>query len=261
MTRVEEPSTEDQRPDADAADQLRKSTGAPIPERRHPPFFVTFYRSAVVKKWLMAVSGIVLLGYVLAHMVGNLKVFLGREHINDYADWLRDLGEPVFPHETVLWAMRVVLLGAFVIHIVAAYQLTMMNRRARPAGYKAPRDYAVANYASRTMRWSGVIVLLFVVFHLLDLTFGTANPDFIEGDPYNNMIVSFEQVPVAIVYILANLALGLHIFHGAWSMFQSLGVNNPRFNAWRRYFATAFAGAIVVGNVSMPLLIVTRVYP
>ena len=261
MTRVEEPSTEDQREDADAADRLLRSTGAPVPERREPPFLLSFYRSAVVKKWLMALSGIVLLGYVLAHLIGNLKVFLGREHINEYARWLRDLGEPALPHEVVLWLMRAVLLGAFVLHIVAAYQLTMVNRKARTTAYKSPRDYAVATYASRTMRWSGVIVLLFVIFHLLDLTFGTANPDFIEGDPYNNMIVSFRQVPVAIAYVVANLALGIHIFHGAWSMFQSLGVNNPRFNALRRSFATAFTAVIVVGNLSMPLLIVTRAYP
>jgi succinate dehydrogenase / fumarate reductase cytochrome b subunit len=258
VTRVEERSTED----ADAAAALTRSTGAPVPApRRPPPFVVQFYRSAVVKKWLMAISGIVLLGYVLAHMVGNLKVFLGREHINEYAEWLRDLGEPVFPRTTVLWALRTMLIAAFAIHILAAYQLTLMNRRARPTAYKSPREYVVANYASRTMRWSGVIVLLFLVFHLLDLTWGNANPDFALGDPYRNMIASFERIPVAIVYIVANVALGFHIFHGAWSMFQSLGWNNPRFNSWRRHFATAFAGAIVVGNVSMPLLITAGVRP
>jgi succinate dehydrogenase / fumarate reductase cytochrome b subunit len=242
------------------AGELSDAPGVNTP-RRQPPFLVTFYRSAVAKKWLMAVTGIMLLGYVLAHMVGNLKVFLGKEDINEYADWLRRLGEPALPREVVLWALRVGLLAAFVIHIVAAYQLTMMNRRARPTQYKSPRDYAAASFASRTMRWTGIIVLLYVIFHLLDMTFGTVNPGYEGGNPYRNMIASFDRVPVAVAYILANLALGFHIFHGAWSMFQSLGFNNPRYNAWRRYFAIGFAGLITTGNVAMPLLITTGVYP
>jgi len=238
-------------------------TDAPIASapRRQTPFLVTFYRSAVAKKWLMAISGIVLLAYVLVHMVGNLKVFLGKDDINEYADWLRRLGEPALPREVVLWGLRVGLIAAFVIHIVAAYQLTMINRRARPTQYKSPRDYAAASFASRTMRWTGVIVGLFLIFHLLDLTFGTVNPGFESGNPYRNMIATFERVPVAVAYIVANLALGFHIFHGAWSMFQSLGFNNPRYNAWRRYFAIGFAGLITAGNVAMPLLITTKVYP
>ena len=114
-----------------------------------------------------------------------------------------------------------------------------MNQRARPVKYQSQRDYVAANFASRTMRWTGVIVALFVVFHLLDLTWGTANPDFVRGDAYDNLFDSFERVPVAIVYIVAMLALGIHIFHGAWAMFHSLGLNNPRYNVWRRYFAAA----------------------
>ena len=140
---------------------------------------------------------------------------------------------------------------------MAAVQLTRMNRRARPERYHAKRDYVAANYASRTMRWTGVIVGLFIVFHLLDLTWGPANPRFVRGDPYNNLFYSFQRAPVAVVYIVANILLGVHIFHGAWSMFQSLGWNNPRYNRWRRWFASAFAGVIIVGNVSMPLLITT----
>ena len=140
-----------------------------------------------------------------------------------------------------------------------AAQLTRMNHKARPDKYQSPRDYAAANFASRTMRWTGVIVGLFLIFHLLDLTWGTANPDFHRGDVYDNVIASFERVPVAIVYIAANIALGIHIFHGAWSMFQSLGWNSPRYNSWRRAFAVAFAAVITVGNVSMPLLVVTGV--
>jgi len=228
---------------------------------RQPPFLLAFYRSAVVKKWLMAVSGIILLGYVLVHMVGNLKVFIDKHAINTYADWLRNLGEPALPRTVVLWSLRTVLIAAFFIHIIAAYQLTRMNHKARPVKYQSPRDYAAANFASRTMRWTGIIVGLFVIFHLLDLTWGPANPHFVRGDPYDNLMESLHRVPIAIVYIVANLALGLHIFHGAWSMFQSLGWNNPRFNKWRRYFAIGFAGVITAGNITMPLLIVTKVYP
>jgi succinate dehydrogenase / fumarate reductase, cytochrome b subunit len=261
VAKVEEVvSTASQEPGADDADRLARYTGPPVPlPRPHGHFLRRFWHSAVGKKWVMALSGILLLGYVLAHMIGNLKVFLGKDHINDYGEWLRTLGEPVFPRTVVLWGMRVALIAAFALHIIAAYQLTRMNQKARPAGYRSPRDYAAANFASRTMRWSGIIVALFVVFHLLDLTWGTANPHFVRGDPYDNLFESFDRVPVAIAYIVAMLALGIHIFHGAWSMFQSLGLNNPRWNIWRRYFAVAFAAVVTVGNVSMPLLITTGV--
>jgi len=261
MAKVEEEvSTGSQNAGADDASVLTRYTGPPVPEpRRQGHFLVRFWRSAIGKKWVMAISGIILLGYVLAHMIGNLKVFLGREHINVYGEWLRPLGEPAFPRTVVLWGMRVVLVAAFAGHIIAAYQLTRMNQKARPTRYQSRRDYVAANFASRTMRWTGIIVGLFVTFHLLDLTWGSANPHFVRGDPYDNLFYSFDRVPVAIVYIIAMLALGLHIFHGAWSMFQSLGLNNPRWNLWRRYFAIALAVVITVGNVSMPLLITTGV--
>jgi succinate dehydrogenase / fumarate reductase cytochrome b subunit len=258
MAKVEV-STADQEAGADDADVLTRYTGAPIPRApRHGSPLLRFWQSAVGKKWVMALSGIGLLGYVLAHMVGNLKLFLGKGHLNEYAEWLRTLGEPALPRSVVLWAMRIGLLAAFVLHIVAAAQLTRMNQRAR-GQYQAPRDYVAANFASRTMRWTGVIIALYVIFHLLDLTWGPANPQFKRGDPFDNVIESFQRVPVAIVYIIANLALAIHIFHGTWSMFQSLGWNNPRFNIYRRYFAAAFALVIGIGNVSMPLLVVTGV--
>jgi succinate dehydrogenase / fumarate reductase cytochrome b subunit len=114
-----------------------------------------------------------------------------------------------------------------------------------------------ADFASRTMRWSGVIVLLFVVFHLLDLTWGPANPDFRDGDPYHNVVVSFQRWPVAIVYIVANLALALHLYHGAWSLFQSMGWSHPRWNAWRRRFAVAFMVVVAGGNITFPIVVLT----
>jgi succinate dehydrogenase / fumarate reductase cytochrome b subunit len=218
-----------------------------------------FWRSAVGKKWVMAVTGIVLLAFVLGHMIGNLKVYLGAGPLDHYAEWLRTLGEPALPRTVLLWIVRVGLISAFFFHILSAAQLTRMNHRARPTKYESPRDYAAANFASRTMRWTGVIVGLFLIFHLMDLTWGNANPSFVRGNTYENVIHSFQRVPVAIVYIFANLALAVHIFHGAWSMFQSLGLNNPKWNHARRTFAIGFATIIAIGNVSMPLLVVTGV--
>jgi succinate dehydrogenase / fumarate reductase, cytochrome b subunit len=258
VTKVDsEISTADQKPDADAADVLVRYVGAPVQlPKPKGHFLVRFWKSAVGKKWIMAVSGIILLGYVLAHMIGTLKVFLGRDQINTYAEWLRDLGEPALPRTVVLWAMRTVVIAAFFVHIVAAYQLTRMNQAARPVKYQSPRDYVAANFASRTMRWTGVIIGLFLIYHLLDQTWGPANSHFVRGDPYHNMFDSFQRVPVAIVYIVANIALGIHVFHGAWAMFNSLGINNPKYNPWKRYFAGGLATVLTVGYVSMPLLIV-----
>ena len=257
MTKVAEPTPANPTPQGSGPAGV--TPGGAARPRREPPFVVTFYRSAIAKKWLMAITGIMLMGFVLAHMIGNLKVYLGEEHLNSYAEWLRDFGEPAFPRSFLLWCLRVGLITAFVVHIVAAAQLTRMNHKARPDKYESPRDYAAANFASRTMRWTGVIVGLFLIFHLLDLTWGTANPDFHRGEVYENLIASFERVPVAVVYIAANIALGIHLYHGGWSMFQSLGWNSPRYNPWRRAFAIAFAAVITIGNVSMPLLVVTGV--
>ncbi|CAN5253562.1 succinate dehydrogenase cytochrome b subunit [soil metagenome] len=242
----------------------RDESSAPTPvvngrTRRRASWPLEFYRSAIGKKWVMAVTGIVLLGYVLAHMVGNLKAYLGPEDLDHYGEFLRELLVPILPRTVALWLMRTALIVAFFLHIHAAYALTRMNHRARTEKYQSSRDYVVANFASRTMRWSGVIVGLFVIFHLADLTWGTANPDFERGAPYHNMVESFERPVVALASIVANIALGLHIFHGAWSMFQSLGWNNPRFNRWRLSFARGFAAVIVVGNVSFPVMVLAGV--
>ncbi|HEX5366868.1 MAG TPA: succinate dehydrogenase cytochrome b subunit [Acidimicrobiales bacterium] len=231
------------------------------PKRRRPaPWPVELYRSAVGKKWVMALTGIVLMGYVFAHMIGNLKVYLGAEDINHYGEFLRDLLVPILPRTVALWLMRVGLAVAFALHVHAAYSLTRMNRRARAGGgYVSKRDYQAATAASRSMRWTGVVVGLFLVWHLADLTWGTVNPDFVRGDVYRNMVASFERPAVSAIYIVANIALGLHLFHGAWSMFQSLGLNNPRWNSWRRGFAVAFATVVMVGNVSFPIAVLTGV--
>ncbi|MBA2530242.1 MAG: succinate dehydrogenase cytochrome b subunit [Euzebyales bacterium] len=228
--------------------------------RRKRAWAVEFYRSAIGKKYVMAVTGLILMVFVVAHMVGNLKLYLGAEPLNVYAEWLRDVGYPALPHSGLLWIMRGGLIVAFVLHLHAAWALTRMNRRARPQGYASKRDYLAADFAARTMRWSGIIVLLFIAFHLADLTFGVANTaEFTAANPYANTVRSFQRWPVSVFYILANVALGIHLFHGAWSMFQSMGINNRRFNHWRRHFATAFAVVVTLGNVSFPVAVLAGI--
>jgi succinate dehydrogenase / fumarate reductase, cytochrome b subunit len=230
---------------------LRRPVSGPAPDARRPGLYSTH----VGKKYAMAISGMVLMLFVLAHMIGNLKLYLGASSLDRYSAWLRNVGEPALPRQTLLWTVRIVLIAAVAVHIHSAYALTMVNRRARPVAYRSPRDYVAASFASRTMRWSGIIVALFVVFHLLDLTWGTANPSFRADDPYHDVVVSFQRWPVAIAYIVANLALATHLYHGAWSLFPSMGW----VNRWRRPFAVAFAAVIAAGNVSFPLAVLTGV--
>jgi succinate dehydrogenase cytochrome b subunit len=215
------------------------------------------YATAVGKKYAMAISGIVLMAFVLGHMVGNLKLYFGAGSLDSYGHWLRNVGEPALPREALLYIERAILLAAAVIHVHAAYALTLINRRARPDAYRSPRDYVAADFASRTMRWTGVIVLLFVAFHLLDLTWGPTNPHFVSGDPYGNVVASLQRWPVALVYIAANLALAVHLYHGAWSLFQSMGWQAGR--RWRRHFAIAFMLVVAGGNISFPIAVLTGV--
>jgi succinate dehydrogenase / fumarate reductase cytochrome b subunit len=219
-------------------------------------WFGEFYKSALGKKAVMAVSGIILFGFVLVHMIGNLKLYEGPKLLNSYAGFLRSVGTPALPTSGLLWIARSVLLAAVFLHIWAAWQLTLMNRQARPAGY-AERRVVQATYASRTMRWGGVIILLFVIYHLLDLTWGVTNPDYIDKDVYHNVVASFSRWWIAGFYIVAQIALGFHLYHGLWSLFQSLGWNHPRFNRWRSGFAHAFAWIITLGNISFPLAVLS----
>ena len=245
-----------------ATQQDLSSAPTPVvngPTRRRAFWPLELYRSAVGKKWVMAITGIMLLGFVFGHMIGNLKVYLGADDMNHYGEFLRELLVPLLPRTWFLWLMRGGLIVAFALHIHAAYTLTRMNHRARPDDYAGGRDYVAADFASRSMRWTGIIVGLYILFHLADLTWGTVNDDFVRGDTYGNLVASFERVPVAILYIVANVALGIHIFHGTWSLFQSLGLNSPRFNEWRRRFAQGFAALIVVANVSFPIAVLTGV--
>jgi succinate dehydrogenase / fumarate reductase cytochrome b subunit len=208
-----------------------------------------FLGSTIGKKVVMALTGVVLFGYVIAHMLGNLQLYMGAAVLNAYAAWLREL-----LHGAGLWIARAVLLSAAVLHIWAAAAITMVDRAARPVGYREWQARE-STYASRTMRVSGVFLLAFIVYHLLDLTLGTVNPSFTEGDVYHNVVASFRVAPVAVFYVAAMLALGLHLQHGVYSMFQTLGVSHPRWERVAHRTATALAVAVVVGNISFPLAV------
>ena len=233
--------------------------------RKRRPFLLDLYGTAVGKKYVMAITGIGLMGFVIFHMIGNLKMYLGAEDLNHYAHFLEQLLYPILPEKATLWILRLGLIGMVLLHLHAAYTLTILNRQARPVKYQSERDYQVASFASRSMRLTGVVVLLFVIWHLLDLTFGVVNsktgeigPEGVK-DVYGAVVHSFERVPVALFYILANLALGTHLYHGVWSLFQSLGWNNPRFNRWRKSIATGVATIVVVGNVSFPVAVMAGI--
>ncbi len=248
-----------------ATPTINKKSAQPV-RRDKPkelPFPLNIYQTAVGKKWVMAITGLILLGFVLFHMLGNLKLYIGEiEHngeleqdINIYGEFLRDMLTPLFPRTYFLWLLRFGLIGAFGLHIHSAYTLTRLNQVSN-VRYQSKPDWLASNFASRTMRVSGIIVALYLVFHLADLTWGIIpGYDYIRGDVYHNVTESLSNPIVAIVYIVANMALALHIFHGAWSLFQSLGINNPRYNAARRYFAAGFALLILVGNISFPLAV------
>ena len=212
-----------------------------------------FLDSSIGKKAVMAATGIVLFGFVVVHMIGNLQVYLGPLAMNEYALSLREL-----LHGAGIWIARVVLLACVAVHIWAAVSLTIENRKARPQGYRR-RRWQESTYASRTMVWSGPILALFVVYHLLHLTTGTVHPNFVEGDVYHNFVAGFRVLPVSAFYMAAMLALGLHLHHGVWSMLQTLGLSHPRWNPLRQAFAGGITAVVVIGNLSFPIAVLLGV--
>ena len=210
---------------------------------------VRFYQVPIGKKAIMAVTGVILFGYVVGHLLGNLQVFLGPRKLNDYARFLH-------ANPTLLWGTRGLLLVSATLHIWSSLELALLRRAARPIGY-VKYGNVQASYSSRTMMWSGPIIAAFVVYHLLHFTFGTVHPSFQSLDVYNNVVTGFRSVPVSVAYISAMLLLGMHLQHGLWSMFQSLGANHPRYTPLLRGAAALSAWVVVAGNISIPIAVLT----
>ena len=210
----------------------------------------SFYKTALGKKTVMAVTGVVGFGFVIGHLLGNLQFFLGPEVLNEYAASLRR-------QPGLLLLARAALLAAVLLHLIAALQLTMQNSAARPRAYRAWTP-GKSTFASRTMKWSGLLLLFFIAYHLLHLTFGVVHPNFKHGpggvpDAYHNVVAGFSSIPVSLAYIAAMICLGFHLSHGVWSMFQSIGWNHPRYMPIVRKLAVLAAILIVLGNISIPI--------
>jgi succinate dehydrogenase / fumarate reductase cytochrome b subunit len=232
-----------------------RTTFHPVPELRMSRV-TTLTQSLVGKKVVMAVSGVVLLGFVLGHMLGNLKIFQGPEHFNAYAEGLRTVGAPFFGRGQLLWLVRIVLIAAAGLHIWAAYVVTRASWAARPVGYRTLR-LVETTYAARTLRWGAVIILLFVVYHLLDLTFGAANPAGAGADPYDKVVTDFAPSHwyVTAFYAAAVVMVGLHLRHGLWSAFQTLGWSRRARYRGLRLFADTAAALLVIGFLSVPVMV------
>ncbi|WP_420078863.1 succinate dehydrogenase [Streptomyces sp. JL4002] len=224
---------------------------------RRPSTPRTIWDSSVGKKSVMAASGLVMLGYLVVHMLGNLKIFFGADEFNGYAHWLRTLGSPFLHHEWALWIVRVVLVAAVVAHAVSAYQLSRRDIKARPVKYAHKRRRA--SYATRTMRWGGVILGLFIVWHLLDLTTLTVNERAWAGHPYENVLATFSTWYGNTVYLVAMAALGLHVRHGFWAAAQTLGAGRARRDKALKATANGLALVLFAGFVSVPVAVMTGV--
>jgi succinate dehydrogenase / fumarate reductase cytochrome b subunit len=212
---------------------------------------LTFLGSSIGKKVVMAATGLVLYGFVLGHMVGNLQIYLGPKALNDYAEFLQH-----FLHGQGIWLVRGGLLVAVGLHIWMAVALTLSNWSARPVGY---RDWQAveSTYASRTMVWSGPILAAFIVYHLAHFTLGSVHPDFVKGEVYRNVVTGFQNPFASAFYILAMCALGLHMYHGFWSMLHTLGLSHPRWNPVRRTASLVLAGIVVLANISIPVAVLS----
>jgi len=213
----------------------------------------TFLGSTVGRKIVMAVTGVILAGFVFAHLVGNMQLYLGPEALDHYAVFLR-----TFLHGAGIWIFRAVLATAVGLHVWAATTLTLDGWSARPEGYRLWKAKE-STYASRTMRWGGVMLALFITYHLLHLTVGTAHGGFVPGEVYHNVVTGFKVWYVSAVYIAAMLMLGLHLDHGVWSLFQTLGLQHPRYKRLLRVVARGYAIVIVAGNLSFPIAVLTGV--
>ena len=216
---------------------------------------MTLYRSTIGKKAIMAVTGVILYGFVIVHMIGNLKIFEGPEGFNAYSHFLRVVGEPALPAGTILWIIRIVLTLSLILHVTAAIQLTRIDAAGRPIAYKKIKR-TQASFASMTLRWGGTAIFFFVIYHLMHFTIGTVHPQFIEGEPYHNVVSGFQLQPLmAGVYLLAVAALGTHLYHGVWSATQTLGLNNRRNDTLFRGLAMLSGIGLFVGFAAIPVVV------
>jgi succinate dehydrogenase / fumarate reductase cytochrome b subunit len=222
---------------------------------RRPSTARAVWDSTVGKKAVMAVSGLVMLLYLVVHMYGNLKIFFGPGTFDGYAHWLRTLGEPFLHYEWGLWIVRAGLVAAVAAHGVSAYQLSRRDQRSRPVRYVHRK--ARTSYATRTMRWGGVILGLFIVWHLLDLTTGTVQRGFVAGHPYHNVVAAFHDWWNNVIYIAAMLALGMHIRHGFWSAAQTLGAGSATRDRVLKGTATVLALLLTAGFIAVPVGVMT----
>jgi succinate dehydrogenase / fumarate reductase, cytochrome b subunit len=207
-----------------------------------------FYESTIGKKAIMAVTGLILFGFLIAHMLGNLQIFLGAEVMDHYAETLH--GNPA-----LLWTVRIVLLVSVLLHIWASVQLSMIKKEARPSAY-VKRANVSSSWASRSMMLSGPVVAAFVIFHLLHLTTGTIHPQFVPLHAYENLVTGF-LIPFAVAYVVVMVLIGFHLSHGIWSLFQSLGFSHPRYTPLIKKFAAIFSWVLVAGFISVPLAVLT----
>jgi succinate dehydrogenase / fumarate reductase cytochrome b subunit len=210
-----------------------------------------FYDSTIGKKAVMAVTGLILFGFLVAHMAGNLQVFLGREVMNHYAETLH-------ANMNLLWAARIILLISVILHTWAAIQLSAVKSAARPIGYVKPGNVQ-GSAASRTMMLSGPVIALFVIGHLLHLTTGTIHPQFVELRAYENVVNGFINPVVSILYVVAMILVGFHLSHGIWSMFQSLGFSHPRYTPWLKKFSTVFSWLLILGFIAVPIAVLAGI--
>ncbi len=210
-----------------------------------------FFKSTISQKVIVALTGLVLFGFIVGHLLGNLQIYLGKEGLNDYAEFLDQSPK-------LVWGTRIILITSVILHIFYTISLTIQNRRSRPIAYEAYQPKS-STLASRTMIWGGITIFLYIIFHLLHLTTGHLHPHYIEEDVYANVVTGLSVWYVALFYIFANTALGLHLYHGLWSLFQTLGINHPKYNSARRTGATIFSFCIAGGYISIPVAILAGV--
>jgi len=215
---------------------------------------MTLTRSTIGKKVIMAVTGLLWVGFLAFHMYGNLKVFQGAEYFNEYSEGLRHIGSPIFSAYHLLWVARIGLLVSVVLHVWSAISLTRAARMARPQQYALKKNIN-ADYAAVTIRYGGAAIFFFLLYHLAHFTWGVRaiHPDFIHGDAYHNLVIGFQNPLNVTLYLIALVAVGLHLYHGTWSMFQTLGFNNQKYDSSLRGLALALGLLIPLGFATAPL--------